>query len=66
TIFTRSMVLFDHFWLMLVFAIKFSNAVFSVMISLLSTFLWLVEHGTISYSCLISSFKIPTIKTAFT
>ncbi len=62
TIFTRSIVLLDHFWLTLVLAVKFSNAVFSVMISLLSTFLWLGEHGTISYSWTASSFKLPTAK----
>ena len=63
--FTRSIVLLDHFWLILVLAIKFSNAIFNVMISPFSTFLWLVEHGTISYSCTASSFKLPTAKLLF-
>ena len=65
TIFTRSIVLFDHFWLTLVLAVKFSNAIFNVMISLLSTFFWLVEYGTISYSCTTPSFKLPMPKLLF-
>ena len=65
TIFSRSIVLLDHFWLILVLAVKISNAIFNVMISLLSTFFWLVEYGTISYSCTTPSFKLPMPKLLF-